>query len=275
MVRVGVLIAVLAACGPSERDAPDAGAFRDASEEPEVDPLGLGHVYAISAEALYRVDRDTLALTKVGDFSGPELPGLMIDIAIDRYGRMFGLGYQEGAVYSIQRIDPATAQTTHLSSMADLGMNGLAFVPAATFGLSGNELLVATNGYDDRLFRIDLATGAVTQLGYMGDTFRATGDLVSITGIGTFITVVGSPRLPFGGDRLVRLLAPTVAAVLVGNGIGFDRVWGLTYAKGRLLGFTYEGEILTIDPTTGAGTLVMSGTPDLWGAAVATSGPLM
>jgi hypothetical protein len=50
--------------------------------------------------------------------------------------------------------------------------------------------------------------------------------------------------------------------------IGFQNVWGLGYYGGRIIGFTEGGQILEIDPTTGAGTLLSSSSAQYWGAGV-------
>ena len=59
------------------------------------------------------------------------------------------------------------------------------------------------------------------------------------------------------------------------SGIGFSGVWGLGFWKGKLFGFTQGGQFLTIDPMTGAGTLVQGNGPEWWGAAVTTVAPII
>jgi hypothetical protein len=50
--------------------------------------------------------------------------------------------------------------------------------------------------------------------------------------------------------------------------IGYQSVWGLGYYGGTVIAFTDEGQILKIDPTTGAGTLLSSSSVQYWGAGV-------
>jgi hypothetical protein len=65
---------------------------------------------------------------------------------------------------------------------------------------------------------------------------------------------------------LVTLDAATGAGTLVGP-IGQDNVFGLVSSYGTLFGMTSNGELLIIDPSTGAGTVVSTGGPTVFGAA--------
>jgi hypothetical protein len=122
------------------------------------------------------------------------------------------------------------------------------------------------------VFRIDVTTGQATPIGDMGD-FRPTGDLVSVVNFGTAQTALGL----FSGapDRLIRLASPDFAGTEVGPSTGFGRVWGLAYWKSRIIGFTYFGEIIVIDEVSGKGTVVQSGGPNWFGAAVTTVAPIL
>jgi len=264
MARVGVLIAVLAACGAPPRDAIDAGFLPDASADAAVDMLGVSSVYMCSHDRLYRLDADTLELQPFPPFFVAGTSEGMMDIAVDQYGRIFGVS--ETALY---RISTASGHAAIVGPL-DRTLTGLSFVPAALLGQTGEDVLVATRGIDDALFRIDPATGDVTQLGFLGQGFKAS-DLVAVTGFGTAVSVFGSPTANI--DRLVRVSAPSVEGTSVGQ-IGFDRVSGLAFWKGRLLGVTFTGNILRIDPATGKGTLERTGLPSLYGAAVTTAAPL-
>ena len=58
----------------------------------------------------------------------------------------------------------------------------------------------------------------------------------------------------------------------------FSPYWGsdgVAFWKNKIFGFTESGQFVTIDPTTGAGTLVQSNGPHWWGAAVTTSAPVI
>jgi hypothetical protein len=267
VVRVAALLGALAACGPPDRVAADAPDADDASvPDADVDVLGLTYVYANTPDSLYLMNPESLAVTKIGDFIWPSQPESITDIAIDKNGVM--LGVSNSAVY---RIDAATARLTVLSSGLIGGFNGLTFVPSAMVNQTGADVLVGTRAADGMVFRIDVTTGQATPIGDMG-AFRSSGDLVSVTSVGTAQiatgAILGSP------DRLVQLAPPGFSGTEVGT-TGFGQVWGLAYWKNRLFGFTYAGDIIVVDQSTGKGTVVQSGGPNWFGAAVTTSAPIL
>ena len=228
---------------------------------------GTVYVYAHTADALYRVDPDTLAITEIGPFGWPASVGTdqMTDIAIDKTGDMLGVSYTR-----VYRVDSSTAQTTLLSSSLQGSFNGLSFVPAAMLGGSGDDVLVGTRNTDGKVFRIDPMTGAATEVGDMGGGYTSSGDLVAIDGFGTVQTVPGA-----SGDQLVRLATSTFAATPIGSGTGFSEIWGVAYWKGKVYGFTDTGQFVLVDPTSGAGTLVSTNNVAWWGAAVTTIAPVI
>ena len=265
---------VLVACGPSGDRDNDSGDGVDASVDSgggsgsdgnSEGDASVTHVYAHSSSTLYRVDPDTLVVTMVGDFGWSHGADQMTDLAIDKNGLMIGMSYS--AVY---RIDTMTAKATRLSDGLAGNFNGLSFVPAAMLGQTGDDILVATRGEDGGVFRVDPMTGATSAVGDMGN-FESSGDLVSVSGLGTLQTTGND----FSVDRLARLAPNTFAATPIGTDIGFSDVWGIAYWKNRVFGFTSYGEFITIDPTTGVGTLVQGNGPSWWGAAVTTSAPVI
>jgi hypothetical protein len=273
------LSAACVACGPSTvRDSIDAaggdnidsgsggsGSGSDAGTTTGDGGAGVTYVYAHSSSALYRVDPDTLAVTLVGAFGWSHGPDEMTDLAIDKNGLMIGMSYS--AVYHINAM---TAQTMRLSSGLAGRFNGLSFVPATMLGQTGDDVLVATRGEDGAVFRVNPTSGATSLVGNMGN-YSSSGDLVSITGLGTLQTTGNDPS----NDRLARLAPSTFSATPIGNSIGFADVWGIAFWKDKVFGFTSSGQFITINPNTGVGTLVQSNGPSWWGAAVTTSAPVV
>lgn len=270
------VIASLGACGPAPRDRDgvggadgglgdgDGGGGGGGGTGDGGSDIGVTYVYAHTASELYRVDPDTLAITRIGAFGWSNGSDQMTDLAVDKTGLMIGISY--GSVY---RIDPSTAQTTRLSSALSGDFNGLSFVPAAMLGTTGDDVLVGTRNSDGVVSRIDPMTGQVTTVGNMGG-FSSSGDLVAASG-----TTVQTADGGFASDRLVRLAPGTFAATAIGTSIGFSDIWGVAFWKSQIFGFTQYGEFITIDPTTGVGTLVENDGPAWWGAAVTTSAPVL
>jgi len=262
---------VLAACGPSGRES---GGDDDQGHDASVTGDGSGggsnnpevaFVYAHTASELYKVDPDTLNITKVGNFAWSNGSDTMTDIAIDKTGVMIGVSFS--AVY---KVDVTTAAATRLSANLSGMFNGLSFVPAAMLGQTGDDVLVGTRNDDGLVFRIDRTSGVATQIGDMGG-YASSGDLVAVTNFGTVLTADNG----FSSDRLVRLAPSTFAASPVGTDIGYADIWGVAFWKNKIFGFTNAGQFVTIDPMTGAGTLVQSNGPAWYGAAVTTSAPVI
>lgn len=260
----------LVACGAPERrdgfpDAAGPGADGDPGPTGDGDATQT-FVYAHTASTLYRVDPDTLAITMVGPFGWSNGGDSMTDIAIDKTGQMIGISMS--AVY---RVDVTTAAATRLSGNLTGGFNGLSFIPADLIGQTGDDVLVATRNSDGDVFRIDPMTGGATKIGDMGGSYSSSGDLVGVKDFGIAQTV----DLGIGNDGLVKLAPQTFAANAVGSQIGFDTIWGIAYWKDKIFGFTDSGQFVTIDPTTGVGTLVQGNGPAWWGAAVTTLAPVI
>ena len=265
------MFALCAACGPSSRGGGGGG-----GDDTAVDAdtggggggdgsVGVTYVFAHTASTLYKVDPDTLAITKVHDFVWSSGSDSMTDIAIDKTGLMLGV-----SATTVYRIDATTAAATKLSGGLTGQFNGLSFVPAAMIGQTGDDVLVGTRNADGIVFKINPMTGQATQIGNMGG-FSSSGDLVAVTNFGTVQTADNG----FSNDRLVRLAPSTFTASAVGTDIGYSDIYGVAFWKNKIFGFTAAGQFITIDPNTGVGTLVQSNGPAWWGAAVTTAAPVI
>jgi hypothetical protein len=177
------------------------------------------------------------------------------------------IGVSFGSVY---QVDPMTAQTTRLSTGLTGEFNGLSFVPADMLGLTGDDVLIGTRNEDGVVSRIDPMTGQVTVVGNMGAQFQSSGDLVAIAGFGTVQTTLGAPW-----DMLSRLAPLTFQATPAPNSTGVGQIWGIAFWKGKVFGFTRNGQFVTIDPNTGLAQVVQSNGPEWWGAAVITTAPVI
>jgi hypothetical protein len=276
-IRIAVALAATAAaaaCGPhrgsGDDDGGDDGGGADANTGPMTDAppfVGEPAVYAHTASTLFKVDPDTLAISRVGDFQWSSGFDQMTDIAIDAQGMMIGISFT-----SVYRVDPDTAAATLLTSGLAGEFNGLSFVPGdEALGMpEAADVLVATRNLDGLVFSVDPMTGQTQQIGNMGGGFSSSGDLVSVRGFGTAATANGLPL-----DRLVRLTAVTFAAQPVGSDTGNIDIWGVAFWGDRIYGFTEGGAFVLIDPATGAASFVTNNGEAWWGAAVTTRAPVI
>jgi hypothetical protein len=232
----------------------DAGAPRDNN---------LVLVYAHSGSDLFKVNPQTLDITRVGPFytaDGRPLQNIT-DIAVDKSGRMLGITFTE-----LLEIDANTAVSKVLAPLlADGQLNGLSWIRTN----DGNEILAATSN-DGLVLRIDPATGKAMPLGNLGGGLRSSGDIVSVASYGTLITLRGDGRGD-GSDLLATIDPMTGNATVIGP-TGFKQVWGVGFWGNRVFGFTQTGQFILIDPKTGAGKLIQQITAfPFWGAGVSTS----
>lgn len=228
-------------------------------------------VWAHSARTLFAFDPRELVVSSVGDFilvDGTDAP-VMTDLAVDSAGTLYACSRT-----ALWRVDTESARATHLVDMAlptDVELNGLTFLPAGSLDAGDETLVGATDSGD--YYRIDPETGATDHLGTYSNGYVSSGDIVSVEGAGTFATV---KRDDLASDLLVRLDPRTGTATRIGEGIGFQRLFGLGYWRSRLFAFSADGALVEIDIETGIGSVVTdaTGTDQFWGAGVTTLAPV-
>ena len=66
---------------------------------------------------------------------------------------------------------------------------------------------------------------------------------------------------------------PTTGELTIIGSTNFDRIFGLAYYRNTLYGFTRDGEFISMNITTGRGTLVSMPVPQFYGAGVTTIAP--
>jgi hypothetical protein len=266
VVGASLGLACLAACGPSSRgdDAEADGGPPLTVDAGDSDAPGTaaGVIYAHDDTKLYRFDPRTHTIAMVAPFQWPGgNVDSMTDIAINRDGLMIGISFDK-----VYRVDPATAACIKL---ADLGasFNGLSFIEREVG--QGEEELVATT-LDGQLYSLDSATGSSTLIGAFGGGWGSSGDVVSVLGYGTLVTVDDG-----FGDVSLATLDPTTGHVTpIGNGTGAADLWGLAFWGGEIFAFGSDGLISTIDPESGVATPLANVGISFWGAAVTTIAPI-
>ena len=268
LLCVSFAVAV-AACSPDERagDDPDAGLNPpDASLFVDAAPLADGGppvaaftVYVHTKDKLYSLDPDTLTPVLVGDFDAPDD---ITDLAV---------APTDGTIYVISQTQLFTASAVdgHVTLLSDL--DGTAQDNVGLTTLPDGKLLATDE--DGGVRRIDPATGDVTEIGAFGSGLATAGDLVA-TADGTMYAI--SDKGPEGDENtnnwLITVNTGNGKGTMVGQ-IGYGRVFGAGFVNGKVLAFTATGQIVEIDPVTGAGTLRKSTALEFWGAGVSSLVP--
>lgn len=177
----------------------------------------------------YDIATDTVNV--IGNMSS-----VMTDIAFDPSGNLFGITFT--GLYSI---DPTNANSTFLGSHGISGGNALVFGSDGTLYGAGNT---TTN-----LFSINTSSGAGSVLGNMG--FSSAGDLAFNSG-NFFLAADTSSN-----DTLVAINQSTYTGSAIGT-IGHDSVYGLATGDDGLLYGLSGFNVLDINITTGAGTIIQN-----------------
>lgn len=189
-------------------------------------------VYAHSPDTLYALDPKTKAVTVIGPFTGCSE---VIDIALDKSSTMFAT-----TLDGLYRIERTNAECTQIETGSY--PNSLSFVPAGT--LDANvEALVGYVG--DQYVRIDEASGAITTVGSIGGGYSSSGDIVSVAGGGTYLTVKGGPNSC--NDCLIQVDPKTGAFLLEWGPLGHTNVFGIAFWGGSVYGFDDAGAVFQVD----------------------------
>jgi hypothetical protein len=209
-------------------------------------------IYANSSSELYTIDPTTWTPIDVGPFDADDS---MTDLAVTPSNQLYAISAD-----ALYKVDPSTGAASFVMELTGGGLyNGLTFLP--------DNRLLAVDGSGDVVV-IDPITQTLLFVGTYGVEYGSSGDLVAVAD-GTLYGI--SPGDPFDpsnvNDYLVQVDPATGVATGIGS-VGFENVWGLGYYGGNVIGFTAEGGVLRIDPTTGAGTLLSVTTPAYWGAGV-------
>jgi len=208
------------------------GLLLDVGAEPTGGQGEIAEVFGHSDDTLYRVDPTTKAVEEVGTFDGCDT---IIDIALDANSQMYGTSYE-----SLYAIDRTTGACTFIADGEY--PTSLSFVPAGTVD-PDNEAMVGF--VEEQYIRIDVATGAVTPLGTLTDGLVSSGDLVSVNGGGSWLTVEGPGCA--NSDCIIEI-DPSTGAVLKNYGtMPFDQVFGLAFWAGRAYGFSRSGVLFEIE----------------------------
>ena len=259
----------------SAPDDADGDGIPDLADPFPSDPLRPGMVqaftvYAHTSTELFYISIKHFEVIKVGNFKFPSGTSdkQMTDIAIDRYGVMYGIGYD--AVYVIH---PTTAECWKLGSLPQ-SFNGLTLVPREILG-TPNDMLVGMSlagGWWKITLIPATATAAarveVTYVGDYGQGYGSSGDAFSIEGIGTFASVDTDSN---DTDFLAEIDPVTGAVKGTPTSLaGFTQVWGLAGWRGKVYAFDASGKVAVFDLQTHQILDQATTNHPWWGAGVRT-----
>lgn len=185
--------------------------------------------FAVDRSSLYDIRLPSAHYTLLGGTGN----ALLTDVALHPDNILYGIS--TAALYTL---DQDTGAPTQVALVPE-GLNALDAAPDGTlYGAGGGTL-----------YALDRKTGKATPLIAFPPATVSSGDLVFI-----------GPRLlaaakTASDDALVELDLAKKTSRIIGQ-IGYACVWGMAAYGTDLYGFTCNGEVLTIDPETGASMLI-------------------
>lgn len=224
-----------------------------------VAPLGASTIYLSGSDGfLYTFDTGTDTITQ-----GPDMGIVMSDIAFLN-GTLYGISFAaDSELYTINTTTGATsavgASGTFLNALD--GDNGTLYAAGGEAGCN-----IPPSVPCDSFYTVSTSTGAASLVG--SGTYDSSGDLEGDPNASGSLFLTSQPDA--STDELWVINAATGNGTSLGD-IGYAEVYGLAYTNGILYGFNDVGNnVLTIDPTTGAGTYLTSYSPnfEILGAAV-------
>ncbi len=216
--------------------------------------VGPFTVYAHGDHVLYAIDLSTRTLTTVGNFDAPavnNMEDVITDLAVAPNGTIYAIS--QTALYAA---DPTDGHVTAIGSISMCGARTVALTTTPDGRIWAGDYMGA-------ICEIDLSSGApvVQPPVTMQGGLALSGDVVAVDDGTVFGTAYRISDPPNTGTQLDNLLVTvnveTGAVVQIGTGTGFPKLFGLAYANGQVFGFTHDasGRVVTIDPSTGAGTV--------------------
>ncbi len=235
-------------------------------------------IYSHSRDTLFTFSPFTNTVTDIGVFhlpSGEQAP-FMLDLAVDSDGVVFTCS--DDTLFSVDPIDAEVTPVGLLGLDAEK-LYALSFL-APSESPDGTEMLIgATNA--GVYYQIDRTNASTRVLGNYPDGWMSSGDIVSVAGLGTYATLRSAD---FTGDVLGRIIFArdgsstlVIVAPIKSSTEDFQDLFGLAYWGRDLYGFSNTGQLIRIDPATGAAEVVTTGTgaDQFWGAGVTTIVPVL
>ncbi len=259
-------------CDPEGGDSDNDKVPDDADLWPD-DPDRPGTVrpntiYAHTSSTLFHLGVKQLEVYEVGDFVWPGntvgAPEEMTDIAIDRYGVLYGISFD-----NFYTCHPDTAVCTLLAPLpGNSQFNGLTLIPKGAIHPDRDTLIGVGNDGSWWQLELDGTQLLATYRGEYGSSWESSGDAFSISGEGTFAAIDQGQN---SQDTLAEINPKTGEIIRnIATLQGFPDVFGLAGWANQAFAFDDSGSILVIDIALGAITATKPTPHQWWGAGVRT-----
>ncbi len=222
-----------------------------------------GYVYAHTSGQLYTMDVFSYDVALVGGFTFDQSPGSVTDIAIDRWGVLYAITFNDLFV-----CNPQSAACYYLADLPQ-SFNGLTMVPPGVLDPDDDTLIgIANTGAWYKITVVGMQA-QLFQIGQYGAGMTSAGDVFSIEGEGTFGAVnkpgVNNGNVIVESDPLSGMVIDELATA-----VGYTTIYGLAGWQDIIFAFNSGGQIVSIDPLDGTVMLIKSTPQSWWGAGVFT-----
>ncbi len=239
-------------------------------------------VYAHSNDTLYTVDIANKALVKIGPFNAPTVgtgktagPDVIQDLAVTPDNTIYVISKT-----TLYTADPKDGHVTVVGGSANVGL----------LGACGMDNVALTTTPDGKLYSADYQTGSfceidptksppgVTKIGTLGSNLAISGDIVGLGDGSIYGTAYNLSDPSTSGTSINNVLVkldPTTGSMQMNLGAtGFPKLFGVALANDQFFGFTHDGsgDVITIDPKTGKGTLFNTFTDPMTGKGIPFAG---
>ena len=266
MIRSLILCLLLTACSSPPRhggvdgfvdngdDLSSSNKMYDFAGQPQQGCTGQANdcfaVYAHSDHVLYYIDLSTKMLVTVGTMS--QTTDSITDLAVAPDGTIYVISKA-----NLYRADAVNAALTLVGPVKLCGNDNIAL----SFTPDGS--LYVADHLTGAFCKIDLSVNppTVIPVGNIGGGMALTGDIVTI-GDGTMygtaykLSDTGTKGTQ-SNNLLIKINPATGASIQVVGSTNYPKLFGVAYALGQVFGFTHDGtgDVITINPSTGVGTL--------------------
>jgi hypothetical protein len=203
---------------------------------------------------LYHIDLANKDLVLVGPFNAPQVGGkedVITDLAVAPDNTIYVISKTH-----LYKADPKDGHVSDLGAVTACGTEAVAL----TFENDGTLYAADFNG---QFCKIDPTKSpiSVTPIAMIGQGLAIAGDLVAVgdnTMYGSAYKISDGNNSGTGLNNILVKIDPSTGMISqqVGS-TGFPKMFGVAYALGQVFGFTHDGsgDVVTIDPKTGKGTL--------------------
>lgn len=261
---------IVAACGPANGgrtpDAHGVGSGVDAPagtpdadpNAPDAPPGTNGYaVFAHGDHTLYTIDLQQKTLKTVGPFNAPQVmvgtkmvEDVITDLAVAPNNTIYVIS--ETALYTA---DPNDGHVTKVGSSAACGTKTVALTTTPDGKIWAGD-------FKGAICEIDITTNPPTVKApvMMQGGLALSGDFVAVdngTVYGTAYKLADAANTGSQIDNLLVTVDVHTGAVTQLGATGFPKLFGASFSGGKVFGFTHDGtgNVVTIDRTSGVGTL--------------------